>query len=215
MDVNEQGKAALIAGMKADAHNEAETILREARAQAEEKRKAGLKRVDALLQEAEAKGRQQAEIIMKKASSEVDMEIKRRSLRLQRDLLREITHRVETRLATLIETPSYRDTLLDWITEAALGLGAEAAQVHTTAAERPLIDEALLKTAAERIKARGGPDVTLTMSPARPLSGQGVLLIAADGRTAFNNQVKTRMLRCQRQMQRLIVDALFTGPDKE
>ncbi len=215
MEAKEQGKEALIAGIEADAQSEAETILKEARVLAEEKRKVGLKRIDALLQEAEDKGRQQAEVITKKATSEVDMEIKRRSLRLQRDLLQEIMNRVEAQLATLIKTPAYRDTLLDWMTEAALGLGAEAVQVNTTEAERPLINESLLKTAAQRVRAQGGPDVTFTMSSGRPLTGQGIMLTAADGRTAFNNQVKTRMLRCQRQMQRLIVDALFTGQDKE
>ena len=43
------------------------------------------------------------------------------------------------------------------------------------------------------------------------LQAQGVVLTAADGRTAFNNQVPTRMLRRQREIRKLIYDVLFTG----
>jgi vacuolar-type H+-ATPase subunit E/Vma4 len=47
------------------------------------------------------------------------------------------------------------------------------------------------------------------------LQSQGVVLTAADGRTAFNNQVKTRMLRNRREIQTLIYNTLFTDDQKE
>lgn len=42
-----------------------------------------------------------------------------------------------------------------------------------------------------------------------PQTAQGVVLATEDGRMAFNNQVKTRLLRQQRHIQRLIHDTLF------
>jgi vacuolar-type H+-ATPase subunit E/Vma4 len=57
--------------------------------------------------------------------------------------------------------------------------------------------------------------VKLTLSAAPPLKSQGVVLTALDGRTAFNNQVKTRLQRSQRQIRTLIYDALFTDNRKE
>jgi vacuolar-type H+-ATPase subunit E/Vma4 len=57
--------------------------------------------------------------------------------------------------------------------------------------------------------------MTLTLSDTPPLKSQGVVLTAADGRTAFNNQVKTRMLRKQREIRMLIYNALFTDKQKE
>ncbi len=215
MESNEQGKAALISGIKGDAQSEAAKIVQEAKTQVAEKRKYAQKRNETILQEARDKAQQQAEALMKKANSEADMEIKRRSLALQREMLSEIMGRVESKLATVIGQPEYRDTLLDWVTEAALGLGVEQAEVNASQAERSLLDEAFLQEAVARIKAAGGGDVTLTLSSAQPLNGQGVSLTAADGRTAYNNQVKTRMSRLQRDIQRMIVDALFTGPEKE
>jgi len=55
----------------------------------------------------------------------------------------------------------------------------------------------------------------LILSEEEPLKSQGVVLTAADGRTAFNNQVKTRILRHKREIQTLIYNALFTDDQKE
>ena len=210
MESMEQGKAALISGIEGDAQNEAAKIVQEAKTQVAEKHKYAQKRNETILQEARDKAQQQAEALMKKANSEADMEIKRRSLALQREMLAEIMGRVERKLGTVIDQPGYRDTLLAWVTQAALGLGTEQAEVNASQAERALLDEAFLQEAAARIKAAGGRDVTLTLSQGQPLNGQGISLTAADGRTAYNNQVKTRMSRLQRDIQRMIVDALFT-----
>jgi ATP-dependent protease HslVU (ClpYQ) peptidase subunit len=43
------------------------------------------------------------------------------------------------------------------------------------------------------------------------LKSQGIVLTAADGRTAFNNQVRTRMLRNQRKIRTLIYNKILAG----
>ena len=73
----------------------------------------------------------------------------------------------------------------------------------------------MLDRAAAQVKKQTGTAVTLTVADAVPLPIQGVLLTAEDGRTAFNNQVKTRLSRNQRQIKRLIHDALFADHAKE
>ena len=47
------------------------------------------------------------------------------------------------------------------------------------------------------------------------LKGQGVVLTTMDGRMAFNNQIRTRMLRKQRQIQKQVYDRLFAGDREE
>jgi len=47
------------------------------------------------------------------------------------------------------------------------------------------------------------------------LKAQGIVLTAANGHTAFNNQVKTRMLRKQREIQTLIYNTLFSNKSQE
>ena len=69
--------------------------------------------------------------------------------------------------------------------------------------------------AAQRAAERTGKPVDLTLSEARPLKSQGVVLTAADGRTAFNNQVRTRMMRKQREIRTLIYNTLFADKQKD
>jgi vacuolar-type H+-ATPase subunit E/Vma4 len=53
------------------------------------------------------------------------------------------------------------------------------------------------------------------LSETLPLKSQGVVLTAADGRTAYNNQVKTRILRKEREIRMAIYNTLFTDNRKE
>ncbi len=69
--------------------------------------------------------------------------------------------------------------------------------------------------AAALVKKQTGEAVTLSLSKAEPMSLQGVILTSEDGRTAFNNQVKTRLSRNQRQIKRLIHNALFADHVEE
>ena len=110
---------------------------------------------------------------------------------------------------------NYRSVLVNWITEAAVGLGAESARINASEKERALISDHMLSEIARRIQKNTGKQVSLTLSDAKPLQSQGVVLTAADGRTAFNNQVKTRILRKQREIRTLIYDTLFNYDQKE
>jgi len=215
MDFVEEEKTALISGIEADAVVEEAKILKAAEAQAAEKKKYAEKKVEAMLKSAGAKAQEQAEIIKKKAVSAVELEIKRRSMRLQGTAVQEILDKAETRLKSMIGGKEYRSILIGWIVEAAIGLDAESAKVNASQAERELIDGELLKDACGRVRSKTGKEVSLTLSGDVPLRGQGVALTASDGRTAFNNQVKTRMLRRQREIRELIYSGLFDDERKE
>jgi vacuolar-type H+-ATPase subunit E/Vma4 len=130
-------------------------------------------------------------------------------------LMHEITELVENKLETMIDDPDYPAVLTNWIVEAAIGLDADAATVNASQRERPMIDQAMLERVRNKIQSQTGKQVTLTLSDAPPLKGQGVILTTMDGRMAFNNQVRTRMLRKQRQTQKLIYDAVFTEHREE
>ena len=215
MEPVEKEKAELIAGIEEDARLEEEKMIKDAETQAAEKRKYAQKKIDSLLSEAEEKARQQAEAVKKKSLSGVELEIKRLSMHTQDSIVQDIMARVETRLGSMIDDPNYRTILIDWITEAAIGLDVESAEVNASEKERMKIDHELLLEAGRRVHELTGKQVTLTLSGAQPLKSQGVVLTAADGRTAFNNQVKTRMLRRQRDIRTKVYDALFSKNRKE
>lgn len=200
-----QSKEILIAGIEADARQEEEKMLAEARQQAADKLKYGDQKIESVLADARRRAGNQAEEIRRKATSAVELEVRRRSLRLRDTVLQDLMKRVEEKMKTQIAAPGYRTVLRDWIVEAARGLNVEAAEVNSGASERELIDEALLSEAMEILEQK----VKLTLSKADPLTGQGVVLTAASGRMAFNNQVRTRIQRHRGEINGLIHEALF------
>ena len=215
MESAEKGKAELISGIESDARTEEEEIIKEAEKQAAEKRKYFEKKFEALLNDARSDAQNQAEAVMRKMYSAVDLELKRHSMSVRSALMQDIMNRVENKLASMTDEEKYRSVLINWIAEAFIGLGAEAAQINASEKERALINDQLLSEVKEKIHKQTNKQAQLKLSDAEPLKSQGVVLTADDGRTAFNNQVKTRMLRKQREIQTLIYNAVLADNRKE
>ena len=78
-----QGNEVLIAGIEADAKQEEEKILAEAGQQAADKLKYGGQKIESVLADARQRAGKQADEIKRKALSAVEMEVRRRSLRLR------------------------------------------------------------------------------------------------------------------------------------
>jgi len=211
MDSVEQGKAALISSIEADALAEERRIVQEAETLAAERRKKTDQAAETLLREAREKAAEQAEALTKKILSGLNLELKRHSLRVQQAIIEEVMGRVERRFAERMGEDSYRTILVRWIVEGAMSLEAESATVNASAKERALLDERLLAQAQEVIRQRLGREMKLSLSNGAALRNQGVELISGDGRVAYNNQVKSRILRKQRAIQEMIHDALFAG----
>ena len=215
MDSVEKEKAALISDIEADARAEVEAIRKEAQDRATEKREQARRQVESIGKEAQKEAQARAEAVLKTQQSAVDLEVRRRAMHARDLAIRQIMARVEEKLAALMGDPEYRAILMNWIVEAAVGLGAESAQVNASESERGLIDEQMLAEVREKVRSRTGGEVELALSPDPPLPTQGVVLTAADGRTAFNNQVRTRMLRHQQEIRKLIYDVLFAEDKRE
>jgi vacuolar-type H+-ATPase subunit E/Vma4 len=215
MEPAEKGKAELISGIESDARIEEEEIIKEAEKQAAEKRKYSEKKIEALLNDARSEAQKQAEAVMIKMLSGVKLELKRHSMSVRSVLIQDIMNRVENKLASMVGDENYRSVLVNWIAEAFIGLGAEAAQINASQKERALIDDRLLSEVKEIIHMQTNKQAQLKLSDAEPSKYQGVVLTAADGRTAFNNQVKTRMLRNQHEIRTLIYNAVLADNRKE
>jgi len=215
MESAEKGKAELISGIESDARIEEEEIIKEAEKQAAEKRKYSEKKIEALLNDARSEAQKQTEVVMRKMLSAVDLELKRHSMSVRSALMLDIMNRVENKLASMTGEEKYRSVLINWIAEAFIGLGAEAAQINASEKERALINDPLLSEVKEKIHKQTNKQAQLKLSDAEPLKSQGVVLTAADGRTAFNNQVKTRMLRNQSEIRKLIYNAVLADNRKE
>jgi vacuolar-type H+-ATPase subunit E/Vma4 len=216
----------LIAGIRGDAQAEAERLLAEARAAAEERVQAAATQAARILEEARAKAEAQGQSVEAQARSAVRMEDKRTSLKVREEALRQVLRAVRERLAALAGEQggvrgsggagsgaadgrrSYRSVLLGWIVEAAIGLNVPEATVRVSAREQRYLDKELLQEAARRVKELTGREVTLEPAGGDPLVGQGVVLRSADGRLEFNNQVSTRLLRYQSEVRKIVFEAL-------
>lgn len=215
MESMEEEKTTIISSIEADGRAEEQEIIREAESQAAEKRKYGDQKVESLLKDAHEESQKQAEAVKKKMISSVQLELRRRSLRVRDEVLKEITGRVEKKLDSMIGDADYRTILIDWTTEAAIGLDAESARINTSQKERVFVDEPFISEVTEKIRTKTGRQITLQLSQELPLKYQGVVLTAADGRTAFNNQIKTRILRKEREIRMAVYNTLFTDNRKE
>jgi vacuolar-type H+-ATPase subunit E/Vma4 len=215
MESIEKENAALILGIETDARAEEEKIIKEAENQAAEKRKYAEKKVESLLNDAREKAEEQAEVVKKKIISAAEREVKRCAMRVRDAVMQKIMDRAEKKLSSMTGDENYSSVLVNWITEAAIGLSAESARINASEKERALINDRMLSEIAGRIQKQTGRQTSLTLSDEKPLQSQGVVLTAADGRTAFNNQVRTRMLRKQREIRTLIYNTLFNYDQKE
>jgi len=215
MEPVDKEKAALISGIEADARAEEEKIIKEAETQAAEKRKHSEKKIESLLKDAHKKAKEQAETAKKKIISTTEREVKRCSMRVRDSVVQDIMDRVEKKLSSMTGDKNYRSVLVNWIAEAAIGLDAESSHINASEEELALIDDHMLTEIARRIQKQTGKQTSLTLSEEKILQSQGVVLTAADGRTAFNNQVRTRMLRKQREIRTLIYNTLFNYDQKE
>jgi vacuolar-type H+-ATPase subunit E/Vma4 len=215
MESAEKDKAELISGIESDARIEEQEIIKEAEKQADEKRQYTEKKIEALFNDARSEAQKQADAVMSKMLSSVELELKRHSMSVRSDLIQDIMNRIEKKLNSIIDDENYRSILINWIAEAFVGLGVEAAEINATQKERALIDDRLLSEVKEKIRMQTNKQAQLKLSDAEPLKSQGVVLTAADGRTAFNNQVRTRLMRNQREIQTLIYNAVLADERKE
>jgi vacuolar-type H+-ATPase subunit E/Vma4 len=215
MESSEKEKSALISGIEADAHAEEQEIIKEAENQAVEKRKYAEKKIESILEDANKEAQEQAEAIKKKISSGLKLELKRRYMRIQDSIMQEIKGRVEQKINSMTDDTSYRDVLINWITEAAIGLDAESVQINASDKERNLINDQLISAVAEKIQTKTGRKIALQLADVVPLKRQGVVATASNGHTAYNNQVKTRIQRKEREIRMLIYENLFVDSGKE
>jgi len=204
------GARRIVEEIAADADREAASIIEEAEKITAERHIFAGKKAESITADAADKAQQQAQRVRQGILSGLSVAVKRERMRMQDQLLRDIQALIRKKCAALVKRPGYPSILTDWIIEAAIGLEAPNAVVNTSAAERSFISEAMLKEISGRLSREYGVSCELHGDSGEPLDDQGIVVTAADGRTAFNNQVVTRMRRMEQQIRDRVYEALFT-----
>ncbi|MBN1797457.1 MAG: hypothetical protein JW822_02700 [Spirochaetales bacterium] len=202
-------KIELINGIEKDAKQEALHIVAEAEKEAEARLKASQVQVASILNEAKEKAQTQVEAIIHSNKSSISVETRRILLKKQGDIIKNIISRVEDRLTEKIKASGYKEILINWIVEAAIGLNTDKAVINASKAELEFIDDSVLQKAGKKIESFIHKKVELSLGTEDALVTQGVVLYTKDKKMAFNNQMHTRLLRYQSEIRKLIFNELF------
>lgn len=209
MEVYDKGKALISNGIIEDAKKQAEGILSEAEKQAEEKIRFARKQAESIIKEAEQKAEAQISTLKKRYESFMELEKKKRKIKLRESVFNMVIDGVRKRFKSMIGEPGYRDILKKWMIEAAVGLGEKEGIIRTSRDEYKIIDDDLIKEVEGELEKRYGLKVKLWLDGENFLQSQGIMIFSKDGKKAFNNEVSTRILRKQRKIQQIIYDYLL------
>jgi len=204
-----EGKEKLIRGIEKDANEEVKRIIADAKRVANERISASTKQAKSIIANAQKKAVEQSELLKKKILSGINMEVKRKSMKIRDKVLNDLIDQAKIRLNKMIYKPEYLNILIDWIVEAGIGLGKEKAFVNASKEEIQMLDENLLHQAEDKIMKATGKIIELKKSEEHPLKSQGVVVISDDGKVAFNNMVSTRILRRQTEIRNIVYKSLF------
>lgn len=199
----------LIAGIEKTARNEADMLTGEGEKEVNRMHAAAELQITNILKEAKQKSDDQAKKIKKNTDSTITAETRRNSLKVYNQIINATLDKVRDKLESIIETPEYRQILIGWIVEGAIGLYEPEAEVNASAREMAIIDDNLLSNAEEKMYEITGLRVKMKKSKDGPLPAQGVVIKSESGRTAFNNQVSTRIQRYQSEIRKIIYKELF------
>jgi len=205
----EQSKSELIRGIIEQAEQQAQSAVDKAQKLILQREKSIEIQIKRIHQETEEKKNKQVEQILKNSESAIALLKKHANLKGKELIFNQIIDRVKMNIEEKIKSPEYPDILMNWIIEATLGLGADKVMINCSLKEKKLLTEDFLKKLSEKVLQLIGKKIEYEISEDPPLLGQGVVLSSIDGKTAYNNQVSSRIIREQMNIRKLIFQELF------
>lgn len=199
----------IVEGILAEAEQQARQVLADQENELRLKLQRAEEQAAALLREAEAHDKAQVVQIMNEARARSENEKRKADLTFRQQLESQLINAAVQHLAGDIGQAGYADVLCAWIVEAAIGLDAEAATVLCSESELPQLQDQLLRRAERDILKFCGKSVALSPGGINSLNRQGVMLVAAGGRLAYDNTVPARLERKRPLVRKLLHTALF------
>ncbi len=212
---DQEGNLSLVEGILEQAKREAEKIKSDARRSAEQRKAAWEKQALRLRAEAEEEAQRQYDDIVSAGASRLESARKNRTLQLSERVIGAVIEAAIDAVEKEIDNKAYPAVLEDLITEAALGIQTEQATVAVSAEETALLTEELLRRVEKRVKDISGRSMILQADAEHPLAGQGPVLTSPDNMVAYNNQIRTRLLRSQSEIRHLIYRMLLNPESRE
>ena len=209
MKTSSGDRAELISGIGDDAKQEAARIIEDAKKTVSDKQMSKEMQINSIKKDTDKKIEQQLAFIEKNKLSAISVEQKRIELKVREKIVSNVTGKVKAKIAEKAEDPSYPEILKGWVLEAAIGLGEEEAIINGSPKELKIMTDSFIGDAAKKYNALTGRNVILKKAEKNPLFAQGIVLSSKDNRTAFNNQVPTRLMRYQTEVMKMIYKEFF------
>ncbi|MDD3790583.1 MAG: V-type ATP synthase subunit E family protein [Sphaerochaetaceae bacterium] len=199
--MSEETTKQLFSGIIEVANQEAQAILEKSSQDVELIASSTAKRIEELHQKEEEICAKRIDQIKRMEESALRNLGRKYRVSLTERLRKMVIEKTVKEMSALIGSEEYRHTLAGWIAEGAIGLGRPEAVVNCSFKEK--IDEEMLREAEALVKRAVGKEVKLKFGGA-VLTGQGVEVASLDGKIAYNNQVVTRLIRYDRELNELM-----------
>ena len=191
----------LFEGILTGARAEARTIVERAHQEAALLRATFQRKIEEVARQEHMVAQQRIEQIRRHEESTLRNLQRRHAVSHGQRLSMHVLESVARRMASLLESEGYRDILVRWIAEAAVGLDRPEAIVNCFFREK--VDETMLRESELLVRQATGKEISLGFGGAI-LTGQGVEVTSLDGKVAYNNQVSTRLVRLERRLKELM-----------
>ena len=218
-----ESSSELLSSILHSAEDEARDILKTAEDRAAETLQSAKDKAAVILNEAEAKASESRKELIKNSSSTLSLLKNRQELKNSQSLYTEIMDRVAVLLKSFTKTPEYRDLLLAFTAEAALGLADDPEtsasskdmemSLNGGPGELKLMDSTFMRDAESLLAGTYGLKIRLRPADSPALAEQGVELTGSGGRRAFRNSFKSRTLRYEDGIRELIDAGLHSDDE--
>ncbi|MCP5515537.1 MAG: hypothetical protein H7A26_08740 [Spirochaetales bacterium] len=209
MKTSSDDRSELISGITLDAKQEAKLIIEDAEKTAADKQMSKEMQIKSIDRDTAKKIEQQVSVIEKNSASAISVEKKRVVLKIREKVINNVVEKVRDIIGEIGKSKDYPEILRGWILDAAIGLGEEEAVINGSAKELEILSDSFLRETEKRYFDLTGGRIHLVKSDKNPLFAQGVVLTSMNSKTAFNNQVPTRLLRYQAEMRKTIHKEFF------
>lgn len=208
MSISSQ-ETVLIDSIKKEAHDEAQKILDSAYRVVEERKKSTDEQIMKIKADNDEKASQQVNAIAQDGIRKIESLKRKQMLALKTEIVNHVIERVNEKFNDLLSQPEYKEMMIEWTVEAALGLAEKDPILRVTASCRPLIDDVFLNQAAQRYRELTGEDIIFTLAPEVITKGYGIVLESKNGKMGYNNLLETRLDRHKDTIQATVLKDIF------
>jgi|GEM_PF-5662460 len=208
MTINNQ-ETALIDSIKKAAHDEAQKILDNAQQTVQERKKSTDERISQLKKENQKRIEQQKAAIARESERKIASIERKQQLALKQQIIDHVTEQVVEKFNALVDSSEFKEVILEWTVEAALGLEEEDAVLKVTESCKTFANHAFCEEAAERYKTLTNKNIKLTLSPEIIKNDHGIILESKNGGTIYNNLLQTRLYRHKDLIEARVLEDIF------